>query len=58
METTYRIQVNIKGGSPKQWRTTAAEYNDKKSAKGDCERLQSSWEGLLQFRVIKIEVVE
>ena len=55
---TYRIQVNIKDGGPEQWRTMKTVYGDEKSVRDDCANVRVGWRDILEFRIIKIEVVE
>ena len=58
MITTYRIQVNIKDGLPTQWRTLSTIYTVLASVKDERDRLANEWKDILEFRVIKVEVVE
>ena len=58
MNTIYRIQVNIKDGLPIQWRTLQTVYTILDSIKDERDRLANEWKDILEFRVIKIEVVE
>ena len=58
MNTIYRIQVNIKDGLPIQWRTLQTVYTVLDSIKDERDRLAKEWKDILEFRVIKIEVVE
>ena len=58
MNTIYRIQVNIKDGLPTQWRTLQTVYTVLDSIKDERDRLANEWKDILEFRVIKIEVVE
>jgi len=58
MNTIYRIQVNIKDGLPSQWRTLQTVYTVLDSIKDERDHLANEWKDILEFRVIKIEVVE
>jgi len=55
---TYRIQVNVMGGDPNQWRTLTDKFWEKNDALAVKTRLSQPWEGILEFRILKIEVVE
>jgi len=58
METIYRIQVNIKDGTPSQWKTMITVFVDETSLNLTLGDLRREWDGILVFRKLKIEVME
>jgi len=54
----YRIQVNVVNGDPDHWRAMNERFTEKTDAVAVKASLSQQWEGILEFRIIEIKVVE